>query len=120
MDLGSLNLEDIENIINSMSQSDIQQLSSIANEIFSQPDKEKSRDKDAHPDTDTGADSIDFETVTKIASVISRLSSQPKDPACELLTALKPMLSPERQRKADEAIKLLQIFSLLPILKDLQ
>ena len=35
MDLGSLNLEGIENIINSMSQSDIEELSSLAGEFFS-------------------------------------------------------------------------------------
>lgn len=119
MDLGSLNLEDIENIINSMSQSDLQQLSSVANEIFSHKEKDSTQKQTNTSDNNSG-EGIDFETVTKIASVIGRLSSQPKDPACELLAALKPMLSPERQRKADEAIKMLQIFSLLPILKDLQ
>lgn len=120
MDLGSLNLEDIENIINSMSQSDLQQLSSVANEIFSQGEKESTKKQADNSGNNNINEGIDFETVTKIASLIGRLSSQPKDPACELLTALKPMLSPERQRKADEAIKMLQIFSLLPILKDLQ
>ena len=34
MDLGSLNLEGIENIINSMSQQDIERLSSMAGEFF--------------------------------------------------------------------------------------
>ena len=98
MDLGSLNLEGIENIITSMSQSDIERLSSMAGEFFGSAEKESSPKQET-----TGG--IDFETVTKIASVINRLSSMPKDPGCELLTALKPMLSPERRHKADEAIK---------------
>lgn len=115
MDLGSLNLENIETIINSMSQKDIEDLSSIASQFFSagtdSTQKQKQEEKN---------DGIDFETITKIASVLGKLSSQPKDPACELLSALKPMLSPERRHKADEAIKMIQLMSLLPLLKDLQ
>lgn len=112
MDLGSLNLEGIENIINSMSQSDLEELSSLAGEFFS--DKGKSQKQ--KNDDNTG---IDFETITKIASVMSKLSSMPKDPACELLSALKPLLSPQRRHKADEAIKMMQIISFLPLLNDL-
>ena len=113
MDLGSLNLEGIENIINSMSQSDIEELSSLAGEFFS------GKTKDTGPQEDS-SQGIDFDTITKIASLMSKLSSMPKDPACELLTALKPMLSPERRHKADEAIKMLEILSFLPLLNDLQ
>lgn len=114
MDLGSLNLEGIENIINSMSQNDIEQLSSLASEFFSQgKDKGKVQENEQN-------EGIDLASITKIASVLSKLSSQPKDPGCELLTALKPMLSPGRRQKADEAIKMMQIVSLLPLLKDLQ
>lgn len=115
MDFGSLNMENIENIINSMSQSDLQQLSDLANEFFSQNEQEP-----PPKNQEQQSAGFDFETVTKIASIISKLSSQPKDPGCELLTALKPMLSPERRHKADEAIKMIQLMSLLPLLKDLQ
>ena len=114
MDLGSLNLDNIENIINSMSQKDIEELSSLASQFFS--DTKDSR----KPKQENNNETIDFDTITRIASVIGRLSSQPRDPGCELLAALKPMLSPERQHKADEAIKMMQIISLLPLLKDLQ
>ena len=114
MDLGSLNLDSIENIINSMSQKDIEDLSAIASQFFSGDNTEQKKQQEVP------TDGIDFETITKIASVLGRLSSQPKDPGCELLSALKPMLSPERRHKADEAIKMMQIISLLPLLKDLQ
>ena len=118
MDLGSLNLDGIESIINSMSQNDIEQLSSLASEFFSgAQDSGRIQKEEQNKNHDPG---IDLETITKIASVLSRLSSQPKGPGCELLTALKPMLSPERQHKADEAIKIMQLISLLPMLKDLQ
>ncbi len=118
MDLGSLNLDAIENIINSMSQSDIEQLSSIASEFFSGAHNDGKIQNEEKSDSPNPG--IDLETITKIASVLGKLSSQPKDPGCELLTALKPMLSPQRRRKADEAIKIMQIISLLPLLNDLQ
>ena len=113
MDLGSLNLDGIENIINSMSQKDIEDLSAIASQFFSGDNNKKQQQE-------SPTDGIDFETITKIASVLGKLSSHPKDPGCELLSALKPMLSPERRHKADEAIKMIQLISLLPLLKDLQ
>lgn len=114
MDLGSLNLDGIENIISSMSQKDIEDLSAMASQFFGGTENSSEKKQEAP------TDGIDFETISKIASVISKLSSQPKDPGCELLTALKPMLSPERRHKADEAIKMMQLLSLLPLLKDLQ
>ena len=113
MDLGSLNLEGIENIINSMSQKDIEDLSAMASQFFEGTGKSAKADESS----DNG---IDLETITKIASVISKISSQPQDPGCQLLMSLKPMLSPERRHKADEAIKMMQLISLLPLLKDLQ
>lgn len=120
MDLGSLNLEGIENIINSMSQQDIEELSAMASQLFSSDSSGTRSKSPPKAENNTTSDGIDFETITKIASVLGRLSAQPKDPGCELLTALKPMLSPERRHKADEAIKMIQLMSLLPLLKDLQ
>ena len=40
------------------------------------------------------------------------------DKSVELLLALKPHLSSERQKKLDTAIKLLKIYSVLPLIKD--
>ena len=113
MDLGSLNLEGIENIINSMSQKDIEDLSALASQFFEGTGNSPKADES--PDN-----GIDLETITKIASVMGKISSQPQDPACRLLMSLKPMLSPMRRHKADEAIKMMQLISLLPLLKDLQ
>ena len=122
MDLGSLNSDAIENIINSMSQKDIEDLTAMASQLFSggNSNSDSNSKSDPKPEHNDSVDGIDFDTITKIASVLGKLSSQPKDPGCELLTALKPMLSPERQHKADEAIKIMQLISLLPMLKDLQ
>ncbi len=40
------------------------------------------------------------------------------DPRIDLLLALKPNLSDPRQKKVDEAIRILRLLSLLPLLRD--
>ncbi len=53
---------------------------------------------------------------TKVAPLLSNLNKE--DETTRLLFALRPFLSFERQKKLDEAGKLLKIMKLLPLLKD--
>ena len=41
-----------------------------------------------------------------------------EDDATRLLRALRPLLSQARQKKVDEALKILQMLRLLPLLKE--
>jgi hypothetical protein len=41
-----------------------------------------------------------------------------KDNRTALIEALKPMLSEPRRQKADEAIKILRLINLIPLLRD--
>lgn len=41
-----------------------------------------------------------------------------KDKSVEFIKALKPLLEDSLQKKADESIKMLKIFNLIPILKE--
>ena len=59
MDFGSLNLENIENLINSMSQKDIEDLSAMASQFLGSTDNKAKQE--------VKNDGIDFETITKIA-----------------------------------------------------
>lgn len=59
-----------------------------------------------------------FEDLQAIINIISHLNSQKDDKRTQLLNALKPYLSDQRKSKADNAIKLLKLFELLPLLKD--
>ncbi|MBE6824967.1 MAG: hypothetical protein E7513_06445 [Ruminococcaceae bacterium] len=53
---------------------------------------------------------------TKVAPMISSISKE--DDTTRLLFALRPFLSQKRQKKLDEASKLLKMMKLLPLLKD--
>ena len=49
--------------------------------------------------------------------MLSQLNRE--DDSTRLLTALRPLLGPERRSKIDEAVKILQMMRLLPMLRDM-
>lgn len=57
-----------------------------------------------------------LQAVGKIAPLLSQASQE--DDSTRLLHALRPLLSPTRQKKLDEAVKILQMMRLMPLLKD--
>lgn len=124
MDLSSLNMENIENILGSMSSEDMEMLKSAAEGIFAsmgQP-QEKRENKEKRQSGQNIFDSfnIDFETVTKIISLMEKLKNQPQDPRCNLLLSLKPLLSEKRRSKVDEAVKIMSLMSFIPIIEELK
>ncbi|WP_312695350.1 hypothetical protein [Caproiciproducens sp.] len=63
-----------------------------------------------------GIDSEALQMITKVAPLLSGFRQE--DDSTRLLHALRPMLGAERQKKLDEAIKLLQLMRMLPLLKN--
>lgn len=61
------------------------------------------------------ADGEMLQTMMKVAPLLSSLHQE--DDTTRLLRALRPMLGADRQKKLDEAIKLLQLMRLLPLVK---
>lgn len=114
---GGITPDAINDILASLSPSDMENISKLASEFFAaDTQKEKEEPKEQ---TSSFPFNIDMETVMKIASVMNKLGSQPEDPRCRLLRDLKPMLSAERRKKVDSAIQMLQMMSLLPIIREL-
>ena len=69
----------------------------------------------APANTAPGVDGELLQTVMKIAPLLSTIRQEDKN--TRLLRALRPMLGQERQRKLDEAEKMLQMLRILPLLK---
>lgn len=61
---------------------------------------------------------FDMKAFSDMAGIMSKLNSTGNDPRCQLIASLKPMLSPERQQRADEAMRIIKLLDLLPMLKD--
>ena len=107
-------MEDISEIVNSLSGEDIDKLKTLANDIFAGDKKEskKGNDNISNP-------GIDAESVQKISRVLSRIkNNQQNSTRTNFINSLKPLLSDRRREKADEAIKMMNLFEILPLLKD--
>lgn len=59
---------------------------------------------------------LDLQALMGIGKMMEQVNK--RDSNTELIRALKPLLRPERQKKADTAIKILRLLSLLPLLKE--
>lgn len=68
-----------------------------------------------HTESLPEADGEMLQTIMKMAPLLSTFRQE--DDSTRLLHALRPMLCAERQKKLDEAIKLLQLMRMLPLLK---
>lgn len=98
---------DISEILSSLTPEDMEQLKNVASSLMgsSQPEEKK--------ETNNMFNSDMLANIGKISNAVSG-----DDQRTALLKALKPMLSQERQQKADEAIKIMKIIQLLPLLRE--
>ena len=96
---------DLNEILSSLSEDDIKQLQNTASAIFGGNQKteinEKSNNTSINPD------------IGKIGSLLSG-----KDDRTAFVEAMKPLLSEDRQQKADEVIKILRLISIVPVLRE--
>ncbi|MBR3816895.1 MAG: hypothetical protein IKJ27_09240 [Clostridia bacterium] len=115
MDLGDINLDAVGEMLSSLSDEDMESITRLASDMLSGAKQTSGGEK--AQESSTAA--FDMETVMKMASVLSRLNSQPEDPGCRLLRDLKPMLSPARRPRVDKAIQMLRIVSLMPLIREL-
>lgn len=125
MDAGNIN-----EILSSLTNEDIASLQAMASSIFGQKgndgggeQKEKQNQREEHhqppaQDNILGGMDIDPKTMAAIASIMSKLGQSRDDERTRFISALKPLLSEKRRRRADEAIKMMQLFEILPLLKD--
>ena len=129
MDLGNIDMGEIEKIISSLSAEDMEMLGNMAGQFFSsssekeksertENEKSRSNNEKIGGFPDFSDIPIDFETIRKIAAVMQKLNSNQKDERCDFLLSLKPMLSEPRQKKIDTAITMLRLFSILPIINE--
>ena len=91
----------------------VQQLTELAQMMMS-GDEEGSGE--GSEETSNGEGMHDLGAVMKIAGLAGALSQ--KDKNAELLLALKPHLSEERQKKVDKAVKLLKLIAIWNMAKE--
>lgn len=100
---------DINEILSSLTPEDMEQLKNMASSLMggqSEPKKEQTQ----------GNNVFNSDILGNLGKLSNAVSGD--DQRTALLKALKPMLSEQRQQKADEAIKILKIIQLLPLLRE--
>ena len=112
-------MDDINEIISSLSDNDIEMLKGVASSILGEkPDSVPSSKPKAAALSGLNLSQNDLNFMLKAKSIIEKMNnSSSKD--TDLILALKPHLSPESRDKADKAIRILKLFDILPYLKDL-
>ena len=125
----------INDILSSLSNDDIEMLKGVAGSILNQSDTQSSaqqqkppqstpqsapQDRQSLPPQINGLNfnSDDFAMIMKAKSIFDRMNKTSSKNA-DLINALKPHLSEQSRQKADQAISILKLFDMLPYLKDL-
>ncbi len=70
--------------------------------------------KEETPPEQNETGGVDISALAGLQQAFSKMNTE--DDTTRLIRALRPHLRPERQKRADEAIRMLRLFSLLPVL----
>lgn len=111
MDPPDFNFENINigEILGSLSPEDFEKLGNLAGQFMGKEDSQDNCENEGN------GFNIDPDMLFKIMNIISKLNSRQNDPRCNLIAALRPLLSPQRRRKADAAIELLRLMSIFSL-----
>ncbi len=119
---------DLNGLLSSISPEDMEELKKTATRLLGSMSggEEKPPKKEEKPQPQPGEKNNfglpsdlgmpDLSQLAALAPVLQTLGS--KDYRLDFINSLRPLLSEERQKKADEAAKLVRILSLLPLLRE--
>ena len=118
---------DIGSILSSLSEDDINNLKNVASSILGgnaeaqdKGEAQSNADKKplgSTPLPDFGSLGLpDMSVFQNLLPLLSALNSH--DEREDFIYALKPLLSDERRKKADEAVKFIKLLSIIPLLKE--
>lgn len=116
-------MDNINDIIASLTPEDIEALKATAESVFGHSDSQPhSANTKGQPNNPAGGfdmgKMLNPEMFSKLAEMMAAMNSD-GGKRCHLIEALKPNLSSERQKKADEAMQILKLLDILPMLTKL-
>lgn len=110
-------MDSINDIIASLSAEDIENLRSAAESFFGNDEKKEKKEECSAPTggmPDLSSILGNAQMMAKISSVMSMMNK--RDNRSELIRALKPLLSEKRRKRADDAMQMLKLFEILPMM----
>lgn len=130
------NTPNINDIISNLTPDDINMLKGVASSILGEGAPENNTQSTAQNHVNNqsvnnnqnqnalqslnslGLDSLDFNMIMKAKAIFDKMNNTPNKNV-DLIMALKPHLRPETQNKADQALKIIKLFEVLPLLREL-
>lgn len=110
-------MDNINDILSSLTPDDIDALKSMADSLFSSSQSSQSSSSSCEQNDGFG-DFISPDMLLKLTSVMSAMNSAGGE-RYRLIEALKPNLSRRRRQKADEAMQIMKLLEILPLIADL-
>lgn len=114
-DLTSM-LSSLTSALNNNTSSEGPDLSSLAGLLGNMQNSSSSNEENKSSSILDGLGGLDINMLMKIQQLLSSTPKNDKNTA--LIRALKPHLKKERQGRADEAIRMMQLLQMLPLLKE--
>lgn len=100
-------MADLQDILSSISDEDMAKIKSVADSLMNNGQKEQPKP--------FGAGLLDDNMMSRMASVMGQLNRE--DDRMKLINDLKPLLSEERRKRADDALKFLHLMEMMPLIK---
>ena len=110
---------DLSGLLGALQEQDLSPLLDAVAGSFAQ-NAEPPPQPDAPPQPEPPVSLPDPALLLKLTKLFSLLSSHERDPQTDLLLALRPLVSPEKQQRIDTAARMLQLLRLLPQLRELE
>lgn len=111
-----MDLDNLGDIISSLSEDDIASLKQTAASLFGSSKEEKKEEQEQKQGFDFS--SIDPAMIGKITRMMSLLNSSSSSPRCDLIKALKPLLSQDKRKRADEAMQIMKLLDIIPLIQE--
>ena len=110
-------MDSINDILASLTPDDINNLKETAESIFGAGGQSNKGNSPPPPSGGFDLGKLDPEMFSRIGKIMSAMNSD-GGKRCRLIEALKPNLSPSKQKKADEAMQIMKIMEVMPLLSD--
>lgn len=106
-----MSMPDLNSLLGSLSDEDISALGDMAQQLFGSAPEQSEPEQSGNP-----FGSIDPAVLAKIMHIMPLLQSGTDNDRTRLICALKPLLSKPRRQKADEALQLIRLLEILPLI----
>ncbi|MEZ3497710.1 MAG: hypothetical protein K1V97_09080 [Lachnospiraceae bacterium] len=113
-------MDSISELLSSVSPEELERLKGVAQSLIAQngTEQEKRETPPQKPQENSGIGSLfSADTAKMLATVAGQMNRE--DDRTKFIAALKPLLSEDRRKKADEAMRFLRLMDTLPLLKGL-